>query len=156
MVVFASALGTVFEWYEFFLFGAMATIIAAQFFAGAGATAGFLFTLLTFAAGFAMRPIGALLFGSLGDRLGRKVAFLATIVIMGLATVAIGLLPTYAQAGAIAPALLIAMRMLQGIALGGEYGGAAIYVAEHAPSLRRGYYTSLIHASAVLGLVLAL
>jgi MFS family permease len=155
-VVFASALGTVFEWYDFFLFGAMATIIAAQFFAGAGATAGFLFTLLTFAAGFAMRPIGALLFGSLGDRQGRKVAFIFTIALMGLSTLAIGLLPTYAQAGVTAPTLLIAMRMLQGVALGGEYGGAATYVAEHAPAARRGYYTSLIHASAVLGLVLAL
>lgn len=156
MVVFASALGTVFEWYEFFLFGAMATIIAAQFFTGAGETAGFIFTLLTFAAGFAMRPIGALLFGSMGDRLGRKVAFLATIVLMGVTTVAIGLLPTYAQAGALAPALLIALRMAQGVALGGEYGGAATYVAEHAPANRRGYYTSLIHGAAALGLVLAL
>lgn len=156
MVVFASALGTVFEWYEFFLFGAMATIIAAQFFAGAGETAGFLFTLLTFAAGFAMRPLGALLFGSIGDRLGRKVAFLATVILMGVTTVAIGLLPTYSSVGVLAPALLIALRMAQGIALGGEYGGAATYVAEHAPAHRRGYYTSLIHAAAVAGLVAAL
>lgn len=156
MVVFASALGTVFEWYEFFLFGAMATIIAAQFFTSAGDTAGFIFTLLTFAAGFAMRPLGALVFGSIGDRLGRKVAFLATIVLMGVTTVAIGLLPTYAQVGLLAPALLIALRMTQGIALGGEYGGAATYVAEHAPAHRRGFYTSLIHGAAALGLVLAL
>lgn len=156
MVVFASALGTVFEWYEFFLFGAMASIIAVQFFAGAGDTAGFIFTLLTFAAGFAMRPLGALVFGSIGDRLGRKVAFLATIVLMGVTTVAIGLLPTYSQVGILAPALLIALRMAQGIALGGEYGGAATYVAEHAPAHRRGFYTSLIHGAAALGLVLAL
>ena len=156
MVVFASALGTVFEWYEFFLFGAMASIIAVQFFAGAGDTAGFIFTLLTFAAGFAMRPLGALVFGSIGDRLGRKVAFLATIVLMGVTTVAIGLLPTHAQAGTLAPALLIALRMAQGIALGGEYGGAATYVAEHSPAHRRGFYTSLIHGAAALGLVLAL
>ncbi len=156
MVVFASALGTVFEWYEFFLFGAMAAIIAAQFFAGVGETAAFLFTLLTFAAGFAMRPLGALVFGSIGDRAGRKVAFLATIILMGVTTVAIGLLPTYGQVGAFAPVLLILLRMAQGIALGGEYGGAATYVAEHAPASRRGYYTSLIHGAAALGLVLAL
>lgn len=155
-VVFAASLGTIFEWYEFFLFGAMASIIASQFFAGVGETAGFIFTLLTFAAGFAMRPLGALLFGSIGDRLGRKVAFLVTIVLMGVTTVGIGLLPTYAQVGALAPVLLVLMRMTQGIALGGEYGGAATYVAEHAPANRRGYYTSLIHASAVLGLVGAL
>jgi MFS family permease len=155
-VVFASAMGTVFEWYEFFLFGAMASIIAAQFFTGAGESAGFIFTLLTFAAGFAMRPLGALVFGSIGDRAGRKVAFLATIILMGGATVAIGLLPTYAQVGAAAPTLLVAMRMIQGIALGGEYGGAATYVAEHAPADRRGYYTSLIHGAAAIGLVVAL
>lgn len=156
MVVFASALGTVFEWYEFFLFGALASIIAVQFFAGAGDTAGFIFTLLTFAAGFAMRPLGALVFGSIGDRLGRKVAFLATIVLMGVTTLAIGLLPTYAQVGTVAPAMLIALRMAQGVALGGEYGGAATYVAEHSPAHRRGLYTSLIHGAAALGLVLAL
>jgi predicted MFS family arabinose efflux permease len=156
MVVFASSLGTVFEWYEFFLFGAMASIIAAQFFASVGETAGFVFTLLTFAAGFAMRPLGALVFGSIGDRLGRKVAFLVTIVLMGASTVGIGLLPTYAQVGALAPALLVTLRMAQGIALGGEYGGAATYVAEHAPANRRGYYTSLIHAAAALGLIAAL
>jgi MFS family permease len=155
-VVFASAVGTVFEWYEFFLFGALATIIAAQFFTAAGETAGFVFTLLTFAAGFAMRPLGALVFGRIGDRSGRKVAFLATIILMGVATVAIGFLPTYAQAGLLAPALLIALRLAQGVALGGEYGSAATYVAEHAPRERRGFYTSLIHAAAVLGLVLAL
>lgn len=155
-VVAASAAGTAFEWYDFFVFGALAAIISKQFFAGVNETAGFIFALATFAAGFAVRPIGALVFGWIGDRNGRKGAFLVTITMMGLATVAIGLLPTYAQAGIVAPVLLIALRVLQGFALGGEYGGAAIYVAEHAPASRRGGSTSWIQTSAAFGLIGAL
>lgn len=155
-VVVASAAGTAFEWYDFFIFGALAPVIAKVFFAGLTETAGFVAALGLFAAGFAFRPLGAILFGSMGDRLGRKGAFLITVSLMGGATFAIGLLPTHAQAGAIAPALLILMRIFQGMALGGEYGGAAIYVAEHSPSDRRGFSTSWIQASAAFGLIAAL
>ena len=155
-VVIASAAGTAFEWYDFFIFGALAPVIAKTFFAGLNETAGFVAALGLFAAGFAFRPLGAILFGSMGDRLGRKGAFLVTVSLMGGATFAIGLLPTYAQAGIWGPALLILMRIFQGMALGGEYGGAAIYVAEHSPPHRRGYSTGWIQSSAAFGLIAAL
>jgi MFS family permease len=156
LVLAASASGTVFEWYDFFIFGSLAAIIAKHFFASAGEAQGFIFALLTFAAGFAVRPLGALVFGYFGDRAGRKRTFLVTITIMGLATFAIGLLPDSAQAGVTAAYLLIAMRVLQGFAVGGEYGGAAIYVAEHADPKRRGAATGWIQVSATVGLFLAL
>ena len=133
-VIFASSLGTVFEWYDFYLYGSLAAVIAAQFFSGVNPTAGFIFALLAFAAGFAVRPFGALVFGRLGDLVGRKYTFLVTITIMGLSTFVVGLLPNYAAIGIAAPVILIALRLLQGLALGGEYGGAATYVAEHAPA----------------------
>lgn len=155
-VVVASAAGTAFEWYDFFIFGALAPVIARTFFAGLTETAGFVAALGLFAAGFAFRPLGAILFGSMGDRMGRKGAFLVTVSLMGGATFAIGLLPTYAQAGAWGPGLLILMRIFQGMALGGEYGGAAIYVAEHSSSARRGYSTGWIQSSAAFGLIAAL
>jgi len=155
MVVAASAAGTAFEWYDFFIFGTLAPVIARQF-TGGDDTAGFLFALGAFAAGFFVRPFGALFFGRVGDRVGRKAAFLITITLMGLATVAIGLLPTADQIGPAAAALLVLMRVIQGFALGGEYGGAAIYVAEHAPDHRRGFMTSWIQTSAGAGLVGAL
>jgi MFS family permease len=156
LVILASSLGTVFEWYDFFVYGTLAGLIGKLFFPGASPSAGFLLALATFGAGFGVRPIGAVVFGVLGDRLGRKYTFLITITLMGLATGAIGFLPTYAQAGIIAPVLLVGMRLLQGLALGGEYGGAAIYVAEHAPAHRRGFYTSFIQASVVGGFLLSL
>jgi len=156
LVISASTAGTVFEWYDFFIFGSLAPIIAKQFFAGVNETAAFIFALLTFGVGFAVRPLGALVFGRIGDRLGRKYAFLATITIMGIATFAVGLLPSYAALGIYSPLLLIAMRMLQGFAIGGEYGGAAIYVAEHTPHRERGLQTSWIQASAIGGLFAAL
>lgn len=156
LVITASTAGTVFEWYDFFIFGSLAPIIAKQFFAGVNDTAAFIFALLTFGVGFAVRPLGALVFGRIGDRVGRKYAFLATITIMGIATFAVGLLPTYAQIGLNAPLLLVAMRMLQGFAIGGEYGGAAIYVAEHTMQKERGLQTSWIQASAIGGLFAAL
>src|SRR5450631_326793 len=137
-VIFASSLGTVFEWYDFYLFGVLTAIIGAQFFAPLDETTRNIFTLLAFAAGFAVRPFGALVFGRLGDLVGRKYTFLITILIMGLSTSAVGFLPTYASIGLAAPVMLIALRLLQGLALGGEYGGAATYVAEHAPPGRRG------------------
>ena len=137
-VIFASSLGTVFEWYDFYLYGSLAAIIAKQFFSGLDPTAGFIFALLAFAAGFLVRPFGALVFGRLGDMIGRKYTFLVTIVIMGTSTFVVGLLPSYGTIGVAAPVILIALRMLQGLALGGEYGGAATYVAEHAPHGRRG------------------
>src|SRR4051794_28711233 len=146
LVIFASTLGTVFEWYDFFVYGTLATVIAKLFFPSANATAGLLLTLATFGAGFGVRPVGAVLFGWLGDRLGRKYTFLVTITLMGLATAAVGLLPTFASIGVAAPALLVACRLLQGLALGGEYGGAAVYVAEPAPRGRRGLFTSLLPA----------
>jgi MFS family permease len=155
-VIFASSLGTLFEWYDFFLYGSLAAIISKQFFAGVNETTGFVFALLTFAAGFAVRPFGALLFGRLGDLVGRKRTFLITIILMGSATAIVGMLPSYATAGVAAPIALVCVRMLQGLALGGEYGGACVYVAEHAPSYKRGLYTSWIQATASLGLFLSL
>jgi MFS family permease len=155
-VIFASSLGTVFEWYDFYLYGSLATIISKQFFSGVNETAGFIFALLAFAAGFAVRPFGALFFGRLGDMIGRKYTFLVTIVIMGLSTFVVGILPTYASIGVTAPAALITLRLLQGLALGGEYGGAATYVAEHSPQGKRGLYTSWIQATATLGFFLSL
>jgi hypothetical protein len=156
MVIFASSLGTVFEWYDFYIYGTLAPILAAQFFSGVNPTAAFIFTLLAFAAGFAVRPFGALFFGRLGDLIGRKYTFLITMTLMGAGTFFIGLLPSYASAGLIAPIILIALRLFQGLALGGEYGGAAIYVAEHAPKNKRGYYTSWIQTTATVGLFMAL
>ncbi|AWA40136.1 MFS transporter [Pseudomonas fluorescens] len=155
-VIFASSLGTVFEWYDFFLYGALAAVISKQFFAGVNDTTAFIFALMAFAAGFIVRPFGALVFGRLGDMIGRKYTFLATIILMGVATFAVGLLPTYASIGIAAPIILVALRMLQGLALGGEYGGAATYVAEHAPIGKRGFHTSWIQSTATLGLLLSL
>lgn len=155
-VIFASSLGTVFEWYDFYLYGSLAAIIAKQFFSGLDAGSAFIFALLAFAAGFIVRPFGALVFGRLGDMIGRKYTFLVTIIIMGLSTFIVGLLPSYASIGVAAPVILIALRMLQGLALGGEYGGAATYVAEHAPQNKRGAYTSWIQTTATLGLFLSL
>ena len=155
-VILASSLGTLFEWYDFFLYGALAAITSKHFFSGVNDTAAFIFALLTFSVGFAARPFGALVFGRLGDRSGRKYTFLITIVVMGLSTVLVGCLPSYATIGIAAPVLLIALRLLQGLALGGEYGGAAIYVAEHAPANRRGFYTSWIQTMAAGGLLLSL
>lgn len=155
-VIFASSLGTVFEWYDFYLYGSLAAVIAAHFFSGVNPTAGFIFALLAFAAGFAVRPFGALVFGRLGDLVGRKYTFLITILIMGLSTFLVGVLPSYSSIGMAAPVILIALRLLQGLALGGEYGGAATYVAEHAPQNRRGFYTSWIQTTATMGLFLSL
>ncbi|MGX1198297.1 MFS family permease [Parvibaculum sp. MBR-TMA-1.3b-4.2] len=155
-VIFASSLGTVFEWYDFYLYGSLAAIISVQFFSGVNPTAGFIFALLAFAAGFAVRPFGALVFGRLGDLVGRKYTFLVTITIMGLSTFIVGLLPNYATIGMAAPIILIVLRLAQGLALGGEYGGAAIYVAEHAPTHKRGNYTSWIQTTATMGLFLSL
>jgi MFS family permease len=155
-VIFASSLGTVFEWYDFYLYGSLAAIIAKQFFSGLDPSAAFIFALLAFAAGFIVRPFGALVFGRLGDMIGRKYTFLVTILIMGVSTFVVGLLPSYAAIGVAAPVILIVLRMLQGLALGGEYGGAATYVAEHAPQGRRGAYTSWIQTTATLGLFLSL
>jgi MFS family permease len=156
MVVAAASAGTAFEYYDFLLFGTLAPILSKQFFSGVDETTGFFLALATFGAGFAARPFGGLLFGSLGDRRGRKGVFLATVIIMGIATTAIGLLPTYAQVGLAAPLLLVGLRLLQGFALGGEYGGAAIYVAEHAPPGRRGELTGWIQTAAAFGLIGAL
>src|ERR1700675_3419569 len=156
LVIGASSLGTVFEWYDFYLYGLLAAIISAQFFSGVNDTTGFIFALAAFAAGSAVRPFGALVFGRLGDLVGRKYTFLITMSIMGGATFAVGLLPNYATAGVAAPVMLVLLRLLQGLALGGEYGGAATYVAEHAPQGRRGFYTSLIHTTATFGLILSL
>ncbi len=155
-VIFASSLGTVFEWYDFYIYGTLAPILAAQFFSGVNPTAAFIFTLLAFAAGFFVRPFGALFFGRLGDLIGRKYTFLITMTLMGVGTFFIGLLPSYASVGIIAPIILIVLRLAQGLALGGEYGGAAIYVAEHAPRNKRGLYTSWIQTTATLGLFMAL
>jgi MFS family permease len=156
LVIFASSLGTVFEWYDFYIYGTLGVILAKQFFSGVNPTAGFIFTLLAFAAGFAVRPFGALLFGRVGDIVGRKYTFLITMTLMGLGTFLIGVLPSYANAGIIAPVILILLRLVQGLALGGEYGGAATYVAEHAPPGKRGYYTSWIQTTATVGLFMAL
>lgn len=155
-IIFASSLGTVFEWYDFFLYGALATVLSKQFFAGVNDTTAFIFALMAFAAGFLVRPFGALVFGRLGDMIGRKYTFLMTIILMGLSTFAVGLLPTYASIGIAAPIMLVLLRMLQGLALGGEYGGAATYVAEHAPPGKRGFNTSWIQSTATLGLLLSL
>ena len=155
-VIFASSLGTVFEWYDFYLYGSLAAIIAKQFFSGLDAGSAFIFALLAFAAGFIVRPFGAIFFGRLGDMIGRKYTFLVTILIMGLSTFIVGILPNYATIGVAAPVILIALRMLQGLALGGEYGGAATYVAEHSPHGKRGAYTSWIQTTATLGLMLSL
>ncbi|MDQ3200980.1 MAG: MFS transporter [Pseudomonadota bacterium] len=155
-VIFASSLGTVFEWYDFYLYGSLAAIIAKHFFAGVNETTAFIFALLAFAAGFAVRPFGAIVFGRLGDMIGRKHTFLITIVIMGVSTAIVGFLPGYATIGVAAPIILITLRLLQGLALGGEYGGAATYVAEHAPKGRRGFFTSWIQTTATLGLFMSL
>jgi MFS family permease len=156
LVIAASSLGTVFEWYDFYLYGLLATYISAQFFSGVNETTGFIFALGAFAAGFAVRPFGALVFGRIGDLVGRKNTFLVTMGIMGIATFAVGLLPSYATIGVAAPIILIGLRLLQGLAMGGEYGGAATYVAEHAPEGKRGLYTSWIQTTATLGLFAAL
>jgi MFS family permease len=155
-VIFASSLGTVFEWYDFYLYGSLAAVIGKQFFSGLDPTAAFIASLLAFAAGFFVRPFGALVFGRLGDMIGRKYTFLVTILIMGMSTFIVGVLPSYASIGAAAPIILVGLRLLQGLALGGEYGGAATYVAEHAPHGKRGAYTSWIQTTATLGLFLSL
>jgi MFS family permease len=155
-VIAASAAGTMIEWYDFYIFGSLAAIMSGLFFPKENPTAGFLLTLATFATGFAVRPFGALVFGRIGDLVGRKYAFLVTLLIMGGATFLIGLLPTYEQVGVAAPLILVALRLLQGLALGGEYGGAAVYVAEHVPDKRRGFYTSFIQTTATLGLFVSL
>ena len=155
-VIVASSLGTVFEWYDFYLYGSLAAIIAKQFFSGVNETTGFIFALLAFAAGFFVRPFGAAFFGSLGDRIGRKYTFLITIMLMGMSTFLVGILPNYASIGVAAPIILILLRLAQGLALGGEYGGAATYVAEHAPHGKRGLYTSFIQITATAGLFLSL
>ncbi len=155
-VIFASSLGTVFEWYDFYLYGTLAVFFSALFFPPGNDTAAFLASLATFGAGFAVRPLGALVFGRIGDLVGRKYTFLITIVVMGLSTALVGVLPTYAQIGIWAPILLVTLRLAQGLALGGEYGGAATYVAEHAPHGQRGYYTSWIQTTATLGFFLSL
>jgi MFS family permease len=155
-VILASSLGTVFEWYDFYLYGLLATIISAQFFSGVNETTGFIFALAAFAAGFAVRPFGALVFGRLGDMVGRKYTFLVTMGLMGFATFTVGMLPNYASIGVAAPIMLVVLRLVQGLALGGEYGGAATYVAEHAPNNKRGLYTSFIQTTATLGLFAAL
>ena len=155
-VVGASAAGTAFEWYDFFIFGSLTTIIARHFYADVGEATSYILALLTFGVGFVVRPLGALVFGWFGDRTGRKTTFLVTITLMGVATVAIGLLPDYDQIGIVAPILLLLMRVLQGFALGGEYGGAAIYVAEHAPAKKRGFLTGWIQTTAAIGLIMAL
>jgi hypothetical protein len=155
-VIFASSLGTVFEWYDFYLYGSLAAIIAKQFFSALDAGSAFIFALLAFAAGFIVRPFGAIFFGRLGDMIGRKYTFLVTILIMGTSTFIVGILPSYASIGVAAPVILIALRMLQGLALGGEYGGAATYVAEHSPQGKRGAYTAWIQTTATLGLFLSL
>jgi MFS family permease len=155
-VILASSLGTVFEWYDFYLYGLLATIISAQFFSGVNETTGFIFALAAFAAGFAVRPFGALVFGRLGDLVGRKYTFLVTMGLMGASTFTVGVLPPYVSIGVAAPIMLVMLRLIQGLALGGEYGGAATYVAEHAPNNKRGLYTSFIQTTATLGLFAAL
>ncbi len=155
-VIAASSAGTMIEWYDFYIFGSLATILATEFYPPGNPTANFLKTLATFAVGFAVRPLGALVFGRIGDVVGRKFAFLVTLLIMGGSTAAIGFLPGYAKIGLAAPIILVLLRLLQGLALGGEYGGAAVYVAEHAPDEKRGYYTSFIQTTATLGLFISL
>src|SRR5256885_8716559 len=155
-IIAASSVGTLIEWYDFYIFGSLATVIASQFFPKTNPTAALLSTLATFAAGFIVRPFGALVFGRLGDLVGRKYTFLLTLVIMGGSTFAIGLVPGYERIGFVAPVIVLLLRLLQGLALGGEYGGAATYVAEHSPPKRRGYFTSWIQTTATLGLFLSL
>ncbi|MEY4739266.1 MAG: hypothetical protein RLZZ05_650, partial [Bacteroidota bacterium] len=155
-VIFASSVGTLIEWYDFYIFGSLAPIIAMQFFPKTNPTAALLSTLATFAAGFIVRPFGALVFGRLGDMVGRKYTFLLTLILMGGSTFAIGLVPGYDTIGFAAPLIVLLLRLVQGLALGGEYGGAATYVAEHSPAERRGYYTSWIQTTATLGLLLSL
>src|ERR1041384_4960573 len=155
-VIAASSLGTLIEWYDFYIFGSLATVIASQFFPKTNPTAALLSTLATFAAGFIVRPFGALVFGRLGDLVGRKHTFLLTLLIMGGSTFAIGLIPSYESIGMAAPVIVFLLRALQGLALGGEYGGAAIYVAEHAPEGRKGFFTSFIQTTATIGLFLSL
>src|SRR3982750_16186 len=155
-IISASSVGTLIEWYDFYIFGSLATVLASQFFPKTNPTAALLSALATFAAGFIVRPFGALVFGRLGDIIGRKYTFLLTLVLMGGSTFLIGLIPTYQTIGALAPILVLLLRLLQGLALGGEYGGAATYVAEHAPVHRRGYFTSWIQTTATLGLFLSL
>jgi MFS family permease len=156
LVIFASSLGTVFEWYDFYIYGTLAVFLAKYFFSNVPANVAFIFTLLAFAAGFAVRPFGALIFGRLGDMIGRKYTFLITMSLMGIGTFFIGVLPGFATWGILAPTVLVGLRLVQGLALGGEYGGAAIYVAEHAPANKRGYYTSWIQTTATLGLFMAI
>ena len=156
LTIGAASVGTVFEWYDFYLYGSLATYITHHFFSGVNETTGYIFALLAFAAGFAVRPFGALVFGRLGDLWGRKNTFLVTMLLMGLSTFVVGMLPSYEQIGIIAPVALVVMRLVQGLALGGEYGGAATYVAEHAPQGRRGFYTSFIQVTATFGLFLSL
>ncbi len=156
LVILASSVGTVIEWYDFYLYGSLAAIITAQFFSGVNETTGYIFALMAFAAGFAVRPFGAVVFGRLGDLWGRKNTFLVTMLLMGLSTFVVGLLPSYAAIGVAAPIILVVMRLVQGLALGGEYGGAATYVAEHAPPGKRGFYTSFIQITATAGLMLSL
>jgi len=155
-VILASSMGTVFEWYDFYVYGSLASVIALHFFSSLNPTAGFIFALLTFAAGFAVRPFGALVFGRIGDMVGRKYAFVISILIMGLSTFLVGVLPSSASIGSAAPIILLVLRLLQGLALGGEYGGAAVYVAEHAPPNRRGFFTSWIQTTATTGMFLSL
>src|SRR5690348_6048305 len=155
-VIAASSAGTVIEWYDFYIFGSLAAVLSAIFYPESNATVSLLKWLATFAVGFAVRPFGALVFGRIGDLVGRKYAFMMTLLIMGGSTAVIGLLPGYGTLGIFAPILLVTLRLLQGLALGGEYGGAAIYVAEHAPDGRRGFYTSFIQTTATLGLFVSL
>src|SRR6185369_15753935 len=155
-VIFASSLGTVFEWYDFYIYGTLGAFLAKYFFSNVPPNVGFIFALLAFAAGFADRPFGALIFGRIGDMIGRKYTFLVTMSLMGIGTFFIGVLPGYETWGIMAPIVLIGLRLVQGLALGGEYGGAAIYVAEHAPKNKRGFYTSWIQTTATLGLFMAL
>src|SRR5947208_1736149 len=156
LVILASTLGTVFEWYDFFVYGTLAGVIGQNFFPAGNSAVSLLITLATFGVGFGMRPVGAVLFGVLGDKLGRKYTFLVTVALMGGATAGVGLLPTYASIGIAAPLLLVLLRVAQGLALGGESGGGAIYVAEHAPRRKRGLYTSFIHAGVAGGFLLSI
>lgn len=155
-IISASSVGTLIEWYDFYIFGSLATVLSTKFFPTDNPTAAFLNTLATFAAGFVVRPFGALFFGRLGDLIGRKYTFMVTLMLMGGATFAIGLIPSYSTIGALAPILVLTLRLLQGLALGGEYGGAATYVAEHSPDERRGFFTSWIQTTATVGLVISL
>src|SRR5881397_3577910 len=155
-IIFASSLGTMIEWYDFYIFGSLAAVMSALLFPGKDPTWDLIKTWVLFATGFLVRPFGAIVFGRIGDLIGRKYAFLVTLTVMGLSTFLIGLLPTYAQIGVLAPIILLVLRLLQGLALGGEYGGAAVYVAEHVPDHKRGFYTSFIQITATLGLFVSL